>query len=61
MPKIKSGIFIMPYHDPAKPLAQSYDEGMELVIRADELEFETAAHLRDQVMDLRKLLAEAGD
>jgi alkanesulfonate monooxygenase SsuD/methylene tetrahydromethanopterin reductase-like flavin-dependent oxidoreductase (luciferase family) len=40
MPPIKSGIFIMPFHDPAKPLAQCYDEDMELVIRADELGIE---------------------
>jgi alkanesulfonate monooxygenase SsuD/methylene tetrahydromethanopterin reductase-like flavin-dependent oxidoreductase (luciferase family) len=40
MSHIKSGIFIMPFHDPAKPLAQSYDEDMELVIRADELGFD---------------------
>ncbi len=40
MPPIKSGIFIMPFHDPAKPLAQSYDEDMELVLRADELGFD---------------------
>ncbi len=37
MPHIKSGIFIMPFHDPAKPLAQCYDEDLELAIRADEL------------------------
>ena len=40
MPKIKSGIFIMPFHDPVKPVAQAYDEDMELVIRADELGFD---------------------
>ena len=40
MPPIKSGIFIMPFHDSAKPLAQAYDEDMELVIRADELGFD---------------------
>ena len=40
MPPIKSGIFIMPFHDPAKPLAQCYDEDLELVIRADELGFD---------------------
>lgn len=27
----------MPFHDPAKPLAQCYDEDMELVVRADQL------------------------
>ena len=37
MTAIKSGIFIMPFHDPAKPLAQCYDEDMELIIRADDL------------------------
>ena len=40
MPKIKSGIFIMPFHPPEKPVAQAYDEDMELVIRADELGFD---------------------
>ena len=40
MPPIKSGIFIMPFHDSAKPLAQCYDEDMELAIRADELGFD---------------------
>jgi alkanesulfonate monooxygenase SsuD/methylene tetrahydromethanopterin reductase-like flavin-dependent oxidoreductase (luciferase family) len=37
MERIKSGIFIMPFHDPAKPLAQCYDEDMELAILADQL------------------------
>ncbi len=40
MSRIKSGIFIMPFHPPEKPLAQSYDEDMELIIRADELGFD---------------------
>ena len=40
MSKIKSGIFIMPFHDPVKPVAQAYDEDMELVVRADELGFD---------------------
>ena len=40
MPPIKSGIFIMPFHDSAKPLAQCYDEDMELAIRADEMGFD---------------------
>ena len=39
MGPIKYGIFIMPFHDQAKPLGQCYDEDMELVIRADELGF----------------------
>ena len=40
MPRIKSGIFIMPFHHPSKPIAQAYDEDMEFVIRADELGFD---------------------
>ena len=40
MPPIKSGIFIMPFHNSAKPLAQCYDEDMELAIRADEMGFD---------------------
>ncbi len=36
---IRSGMFIMPFHDPAKPLAQCFDEDRELVIRAEELGF----------------------
>ena len=32
-------VFIMPFHDPAKPLAQCYDEDLELVVRAEELGF----------------------
>ena len=39
MGPIRYGIFIMPFHDQAKPLGQCYDEDMELVIRADELGF----------------------
>jgi len=37
---IQSGVFIMPFHDPAKPLAQSFDEDLELIIRADQLGFD---------------------
>ena len=33
------GMFIMPFHDPKKPLAQCYDEDLELVVRAEELGF----------------------
>lgn len=40
MSRIKSGVFIMPFHPPEKPLAESYDEDMELIIRADELGFD---------------------
>jgi alkanesulfonate monooxygenase SsuD/methylene tetrahydromethanopterin reductase-like flavin-dependent oxidoreductase (luciferase family) len=36
---IRHGMFIMPFHDPAKPLAQCCDEDLELVIRAEELGF----------------------
>lgn len=34
---IDGGIFIMPFHPPEKPLAQSFDEDLELIIRAEEL------------------------
>ena len=37
--QIDYGMFIMPFHDPAKPLAQGYDEDLELIIRAEELGF----------------------
>ncbi|MBI4552134.1 MAG: LLM class flavin-dependent oxidoreductase [Candidatus Latescibacteria bacterium] len=33
------GMFIMPFHDPAKPLAQCYDEDLELIVLAEELGF----------------------
>ncbi|MBT5876464.1 MAG: LLM class flavin-dependent oxidoreductase [Candidatus Latescibacteria bacterium] len=33
------GMFIMPFHDPAKPLAQCYDEDLELVVMAEEMGF----------------------
>jgi alkanesulfonate monooxygenase SsuD/methylene tetrahydromethanopterin reductase-like flavin-dependent oxidoreductase (luciferase family) len=36
---IRHGMFIMPFHDPAKPLAQCYDEDLELIVRAEELGF----------------------
>ncbi len=36
---IRHGMFIMPFHDPAKPLGQCYDEDLELIIRAEELGF----------------------
>jgi alkanesulfonate monooxygenase SsuD/methylene tetrahydromethanopterin reductase-like flavin-dependent oxidoreductase (luciferase family) len=36
---IRYGMFIMPFHDPAKPLAQCYDEDLELIVRAEELDF----------------------
>ena len=37
---IKYGMFIMPFHPEDKPLAQCYDEDIELVIRAEELGFD---------------------
>ena len=37
---IRHGMFIMPFHDPAKPLAQGYDEDLELIVRAEELGFD---------------------
>jgi alkanesulfonate monooxygenase SsuD/methylene tetrahydromethanopterin reductase-like flavin-dependent oxidoreductase (luciferase family) len=36
---IRHGLFIMPFHDPAKPPSQCYDEDLELVVRAEELGF----------------------
>jgi alkanesulfonate monooxygenase SsuD/methylene tetrahydromethanopterin reductase-like flavin-dependent oxidoreductase (luciferase family) len=36
---IRYGMFIMPFHPPAKPLAQCYDEDLELIVRAEELRF----------------------
>ncbi len=36
---IRYGMFIMPYHDPAKPAAQCHDEDLELIVRAEELGF----------------------
>ena len=34
---IHVGMFILPVHDPAKPLAQCYDEDLELIARCEEL------------------------
>jgi alkanesulfonate monooxygenase SsuD/methylene tetrahydromethanopterin reductase-like flavin-dependent oxidoreductase (luciferase family) len=36
---IRSGIFIMPFHNPAKPAARCYDEDLELIIRAEKSGF----------------------
>ena len=36
---IKHGMFIMPFHPPEKPLAQCYDEDLELIVLAEELGF----------------------
>jgi hypothetical protein len=38
--RIRHGMFIMPFHDPAKPPAQCYDEDLELIARAEELGFD---------------------
>ena len=37
---IKYGMFIMPFHSPDKPRAQTYDEDLELIVKAEELGFE---------------------
>ncbi len=36
---IRYGMFIMPFHPPAKPKTQCYDEDLELIVRAEELGF----------------------
>src|SRR5438093_6396756 len=36
---IRHGMFIMPFHPPAKPRAQCYDEDLELIVKAEELGF----------------------
>src|ERR1700739_994847 len=36
---IRHAMFIMPFHDPAKPPGQCYDEDLELIVRAEELGF----------------------
>ena len=38
--RIKSGMFIMPFHPRDKPLAQCYDEDLEQLILCDELGFD---------------------
>ncbi|MBX9790494.1 MAG: LLM class flavin-dependent oxidoreductase [Pirellulales bacterium] len=37
---IRYGMFIMPFHPPHKPLAQTYAEDLELVVLAEELGFD---------------------
>jgi alkanesulfonate monooxygenase SsuD/methylene tetrahydromethanopterin reductase-like flavin-dependent oxidoreductase (luciferase family) len=37
---IRYGMFIMPFHDPAKPLVQCYDEDLELIVCAEKLGFD---------------------
>ena len=36
---IDYGMFLMPMHNPEKPLAHCYDEDMELLVRSEELGF----------------------
>src|SRR3954454_15843442 len=36
---VRHGMFIMPFHDPAKPRGQCYDEDLELIVRAEGLGF----------------------
>ena len=36
---LQYGMFVMPVHDPAKPLAQCYDEDLELALKCEELGF----------------------
>jgi alkanesulfonate monooxygenase SsuD/methylene tetrahydromethanopterin reductase-like flavin-dependent oxidoreductase (luciferase family) len=36
---IQHGMFIMPFHPPTKPLAQCYDEDLELIVLCEELGF----------------------
>jgi alkanesulfonate monooxygenase SsuD/methylene tetrahydromethanopterin reductase-like flavin-dependent oxidoreductase (luciferase family) len=36
---IRYGMFIMPFHPPTKPLAQCFDEDLELIVRAEQLGF----------------------
>ena len=38
---IKSGMFVMPIHDPQKPYVQMIDEDIELAVKCDELGFDT--------------------
>jgi alkanesulfonate monooxygenase SsuD/methylene tetrahydromethanopterin reductase-like flavin-dependent oxidoreductase (luciferase family) len=40
MNHIRYGMFIMPFHNPAKPLAQCHDEDLELVVLAESLGFD---------------------
>lgn len=37
--RIDYGMFIMPFHAPDKPLAQGYDEDLELIVLAEQLGF----------------------
>jgi alkanesulfonate monooxygenase SsuD/methylene tetrahydromethanopterin reductase-like flavin-dependent oxidoreductase (luciferase family) len=37
---LKLAMFVMPVHDPAKPLAQCFDEDLELAIQCEQLGFD---------------------
>lgn len=37
---LRLGMFVMPIHDPAKPLAQCIDEDLELAVKCEELGFD---------------------
>lgn len=37
--QIDYGMFIMPFHPPEKPFSQSFDEDLELIVRAEEFGF----------------------
>ena len=37
--EVRYGMFIMPFHDPTKPLSQCHEEDLELVVRAEKLGF----------------------
>ena len=36
---LKHGMFVMPIHDPKKPMAQCFDEDLELAVKCEQLEF----------------------
>ena len=36
---VRHGMFIMPFHDPAKPPGQCHDEDLEVIVRAERLGF----------------------
>ena len=37
---LRLGMFVMPIHDPAKPMAQCFDEDLELAVQCEELGFD---------------------
>jgi len=38
--RLRLGMFVMPVHDPRKPLSQCFDEDLELAVRCEELGFD---------------------